>query len=148
MAAVQRRWEQDRQKALHDSAQQRRQEALWQEEVLDGQRARAIRMARARKDEEAADLARRPGGGLSGGSGPHKEEVTRAEVIDPMEKRYSRSEDPRGDLPRHYERQRRQELAWEAQHERLRRQAGARRREQQIVSDRLDRRSRRADRFD
>src|SRR4051812_43734873 len=37
MAAVQRRWEQDRQKALHDSAQQRRQEALWQEEVLDGQ---------------------------------------------------------------------------------------------------------------
>ena len=60
-AAVQRRWEQDRRKALHNTAQERRQEALWQEQVLDEQRARAIQLARARRAEEQADLAQRSG---------------------------------------------------------------------------------------
>ena len=147
-AAVQRRWEQDRRKALHHTAQRRRQEALWQEQVLDEQRARAIQLAQARRAEEEADLARRSGESVSGRSTTREEEGARAEVIDPMEKRYSRSDDPSWDLRRHYGRQRGQELEWEAQHERLREQAGARRREQQIVSDRLDRRSRRADRFE
>ena len=86
-AAVQRRWEQDRQKALHKRAQERRQEALWQEQVLDEQRARAIQLARAKKLEEQADLDQRPRDGLSGRSQPRTGEAKRAEMNDPMEMR-------------------------------------------------------------
>lgn len=126
MAAVHRRWEQDRQKALHKNAQERRRDALWQEQVLDEQRARAIQLSRARRDEEQADFARRPS--------------------DPREVRYSRTDDAGSDSRSQLEQQRSQEPAWEVQHERLRELAGARRREQQLVTDRLDRRGKRADR--
>jgi len=147
MAAVHRRWEQDRQKALQKNAQQRRQDALWQEHVLDEQRARAIQLARAKRDEEQADLDRRPRERLSDHSQSRKDEVKPAEVNDPMEMRSSRSDHARSDPRQQFEQQRSQALAWEEQHERLRQQASARRREEQIVADRLDRRSKRTDRF-
>ena len=54
------RWEPGRRKALQKNAQERRQDALWQEQVLDEQRARAIQLARAKRDEEQANHVKRP----------------------------------------------------------------------------------------
>jgi hypothetical protein len=146
-AAVQRRWEHDRQKALQKRAQERRQESLWQEQVLDEQRARALQLARVRRVEEQADLDKRPRDGLSGRSRPLTSEAKRVEADDPMDARYSRSGHARSDPRRTFEQQRGQAQAWEDRQERLRRQACARRREEQMVADRLDRRGKRVDRY-
>ena len=147
MAAVQRRWEQDRQTALQKNAQERRQEALWQEQVLDEQRARAVQRVRAERAEEQADLVSRLTKKLSDRSRRREDEATRGGANDPMEMRRSRSEYARSGLRHPSEQQRGRAMTWEEQHERLRQQASARRRAEQIVADRLDRRGKRTDRF-
>ena len=146
-AAVRSRWEHDRQKALQKRAQERRQEASWQEQVLDEQRARALQLARVKKLEEQADLDQRPRDGLSGRTQPRTGEAKRGEVNDATDARWSRSDHARSDPRRTLQQQRSQAQAWEDRQERLRRQACARRREEQIVADRLDRRGKRADRY-
>jgi hypothetical protein len=143
-AAVQRRWEQDRQKALQRSAQDRRQQVMWQEQVLDEQRAGAIQRARAKRSEEQADLVRKPREGLSDRGEPRKDEAKRAGSNDPMERSCWWSDDARSDPRRDFAQRRSQALAWEEQHERSRQQANARRREEQIVAERLDRRGKRS----
>ncbi len=162
MAAIQTRWANNRQRALLNSAQERRHEALWQEQSLHHRRALAIRLARAKKAEEQEDLQKREArlaqkrAGTADAGAPkalqddvlmgrirqaRSDEAKRTEEMDALDMR------ARAAALQRLAQEKSQALAWEQDRERLRRQAGERRREEQALSERLDRRGKNGGRF-
>ena len=130
----------DRQKALHKRAQRTPSRSALAGAGAGRTARSGIQLARVKKLAEQADLDQRPRDGLSGRSQPRTGEAKRGEMNDATDAPWSRSDDARSDPGRTFEQQRSREQAWEERQERLRRQACARRREEQIVADRLDRR--------
>jgi hypothetical protein len=150
MAAVQTRWANDRQKALQQAAQKRRQEAIWQEQSLQEQRMRALQLARAKKAEQAEDLAKK--------RTPPTEKRTpkdqrdnvlnvRDNVLKDRIAQVRTDEDKRADSLERLAQQKSQALRWEQDRERQRQQALARRRADQAVSQQLDQRGKNKNRF-
>jgi len=155
-ALVQARWANDRQKALLKGAQARRQAALEQAQAFDELRARTAETARLRKIEQAAMS--------TAVAQIHKTEQQadlqkiKAQEVDRWAKAQAPSivgmDAPAGAsigartaaLDR-FQQKKNQALAWEQAQERLRQQALDRRREEQMLAERLDRRGKKSERF-
>lgn len=146
-ALVQARWANDRQKALLKGAQARRQAALEQAQAFDELRARAIETARLRKIEQAAMSTAVAQSHKTEQAADLQKAQAQSTATVGMDGPAGTSSGAHNAALDRFQQKKNQALAWEQAQERLRQQALDRRREEQMLAERLDRRGKKSERF-